>query len=50
VKLIDVSGEKKRKYLRDEINELVTRGKNKNIKDLYREMCLRRVFNLELTW
>jgi hypothetical protein len=27
---------KKREYLRDEINELATKNKNKNIRNLYR--------------
>jgi hypothetical protein len=36
VKLVDISGTKKREYLKDKINELATRSKNKNIRDLYR--------------
>jgi hypothetical protein len=29
---------KKREYLKDKINELVTKSKNKNIRDLFREI------------
>jgi hypothetical protein len=29
---------KKREYLKDQINELVTNNKNKNIRDLYRRI------------
>jgi hypothetical protein len=41
---------KKRRYLKDKINELATYNKGKNITDLEEEMNLRRVTNLELTW
>jgi hypothetical protein len=37
VKPADISGIKKRKYLKDKINELATNGKNK-IRNLYREV------------
>jgi hypothetical protein len=41
---------KKRVYLNDEINELESNSKNKNIRDVYRGINnLRRVNNLELT-
>jgi hypothetical protein len=36
VKLADVSGKKKREYVKNKINELETNNKNKNIRDLYR--------------
>jgi hypothetical protein len=36
VKPSDISGIKKREYLKDNINELATNSKNKNIKDPYR--------------
>jgi hypothetical protein len=36
VKLADISGTKKRKYLKDEINKLETNNKNNNNVDLYR--------------
>jgi hypothetical protein len=36
VKSADISGEKKRKCLKDKINELATDSKNMNIRDLYR--------------
>jgi hypothetical protein len=32
----DISGIKKKEYLKDKINELETNSKNKNIRDLYR--------------
>jgi hypothetical protein len=35
VKLVDISGKKKREYLKAKINELETNSKNKNIRDLY---------------
>jgi hypothetical protein len=36
VKLVELSGPKKREYLKNKINELKTNSKNKNIRDLYR--------------
>jgi hypothetical protein len=41
---------KTRKYLKEEINELGTNSKNKNIRDLYRRISefLRRVTKLEV--
>jgi hypothetical protein len=36
VKPADISGLKKREYLKDKINELATNSKNKYIRDLYR--------------
>jgi hypothetical protein len=36
VKRADISGEKKREYLKDEVNELATNSKNRNIRDLDR--------------
>jgi hypothetical protein len=36
VKLTDLSGRKKKEYLKAKINELETNSKNKNIRDLYR--------------
>jgi hypothetical protein len=36
VKLVELSGLKKRKYLKNKRNELETNSKNKNIRDLYR--------------
>jgi hypothetical protein len=36
VKPAGISGIKKRKYLKDKINELATDSKNKNIRGLYR--------------
>jgi hypothetical protein len=38
VKSGGISGGKKRKYLKDKINELATNRKNKNIRDLYKEI------------
>jgi hypothetical protein len=38
VKLVDISWGKKRKYMKNKINELATNNKNKNIRDLYRGM------------
>jgi hypothetical protein len=40
---------KKREYLKDKFNELESNSKNKNIRDQYRGMNLRRFTNLELT-
>jgi hypothetical protein len=41
---------KKRKYLKDKINELEMKSKEKNIRDLYREINdLRGATNLEVT-
>jgi hypothetical protein len=41
---------KKRVYLNDEINELESSSKNKNIRDVYRGINnLRRINNIELT-
>jgi hypothetical protein len=36
VKPGDISGIKKKEYLKDKINDLATNSKNKNIRDLYR--------------
>jgi hypothetical protein len=36
VKPADISGIKKKEYLKDKINELATSSKNQNIRDLYR--------------
>jgi hypothetical protein len=36
VKPADISGIKKREYVKDKINEPATKNKNKNIRDLYR--------------
>jgi hypothetical protein len=36
MKLVELSGPKKREYLKNKINELETDSKNKNIRDLYR--------------
>jgi hypothetical protein len=36
VKLADISGTKKRKYLKDKINDLATKSKKKNTRELYR--------------
>jgi hypothetical protein len=36
VKAADISGIKKREYLKDKINELATNSKNRNIIFLYR--------------
>jgi hypothetical protein len=36
VKLVELSGPKKKEYLKNKINELETDSKNKNIRDLYR--------------
>jgi hypothetical protein len=36
VKLVELSGPKKREYLKNKINELETNSKDKNIRDLYR--------------
>jgi chemotaxis methyl-accepting protein methylase len=42
---------KKREYLKDKINDLVSNTKNKDIRELYRGLSERkRVTNLELTW
>jgi hypothetical protein len=38
VKLADISGKKKREYLKDKINELATNSKNKNMRNLYRRI------------
>jgi hypothetical protein len=40
---------KKREYLKDKINELATNSKNKNIRDLYRQINLRGATNREIT-
>jgi hypothetical protein len=32
----DISGIKKREYLKGKMNELATNSKNKNVRDLYR--------------
>jgi hypothetical protein len=46
----DISGIKKREYLKDKINELGTNSKNKNIRDLYRGiMNMRGATNREIT-
>jgi hypothetical protein len=37
VKPADISG-KKKEYLEDKINDLVTNSKNKNIRELYRRI------------
>jgi hypothetical protein len=50
VKPADVPGIKKREYLEEEINELATNSKNKNTKDLYKEIdAFRRTTHLEIT-
>jgi len=36
MKLVDISGTKKKEYLQAKINELKTNSKTKNIRDLYR--------------
>jgi hypothetical protein len=41
---------KKRKYLKDKINELESNSKNKNIRDLYRGINELKATNVELTW
>ena len=38
MKLVDISGEKKREYLKAKINELETNSKNKNVRELYRRI------------
>jgi hypothetical protein len=38
VKLVEISGPKKREYLKNKINELETNSKNKNIRDLYKSI------------
>jgi hypothetical protein len=38
VKPSDISGKKKREYLKDKMNELATNSKNKNIRGLYSEI------------
>jgi hypothetical protein len=38
VKPAGISGIKKREYLKDKINEFAVNSKNKNIRDLYREI------------
>jgi hypothetical protein len=36
VKLVDISGTKRKEYLKAKVNELETNSKNKNIRDLFR--------------
>ena len=38
MKLVDISGEKKREHLKAKINELETNSKNKNVRELYRRI------------
>jgi hypothetical protein len=38
MKLVDISGTKKRVHLKAKINELETNSKNKSIRELYREI------------
>jgi hypothetical protein len=41
--------EKRREYLKDEINETAVHNNNMAIRDLYREIHLIRITNIELT-
>jgi hypothetical protein len=50
VKLVEVSGTKKKKYLKTKIEELENKREIKNTRDLYREITdFKKDYHLELT-